>query len=216
MVKEATLTSKDRREHEKLATREKILEAAREMFNQDGVEATTMRAIADRIGYTATAIYYHFRDKDALLLELCYRDFSALGRAIALAGHIADPIERLRAVGMAYVEFGLENESQYRFMFMTPTRTVTPDEVGLARGNPEEDAHAFLMLTVQEAIGLGRIRPELTDANLLANMLWGSVHGIVSLYISKKHDAWVDFGDPRALARATIDAVLRGVLVEAR
>ena len=55
MVKETLSPSTHRREQEKLATREKILEAAREMFNENGVDATTMRAIADRIGYTATA-----------------------------------------------------------------------------------------------------------------------------------------------------------------
>lgn len=213
MVKDATLTSKDRREQEKLATREKILDAAREMFGDAGFEATTMRAIADRIGYTATAIYYHFKDKEELLRELCYRDFSQLGQVIAQAASIKDPIERIRHTGLAYVEFGLRNPSQYKFMFMTrhAENVATPENVPIDVTNPEENAYAFLMQCVADAINEKRIRPEMCeDANHIANMLWAAVHGVVSLHIIKSHDPWVDWGDPRHLAELMIDAVIRG------
>jgi AcrR family transcriptional regulator len=213
MVKEAVLSpSKQRREEEKLATREKILEAARDMFSEVGVEATTMRAIADRIGYTATAIYYHFKDKDALLLELCHRDFSQLGHLIAQAGSIKDPIERIRRTGLAYVEFGLTNPAQYKFMFMTDHRAVHPEEVGLPKGNPEEDAYAFLQQCVADAINQQRIRPELCeDPNRIANMLWSCVHGVVSLHMIKCHDHYVEWGDPRELAKVMVETVIRGI-----
>ena len=216
MVKDSTLAtaatpSKDRREQEKLATREKILDAAREMFNENGVEATTMRAIADRIGYTATAIYYHFKDKDALLLELCHCDFGQLARILSQAGALPDPIDRIRAIGMAYVDFGLTNPSQYKFMFLTESRSVTPEEVHLHKGNPEEDAYAFLVSTVKEALAQGRFRAEYTDPIAIANILWSSVHGVTALYMTKKHDAWVEFGDPRQLAAMMIDVTTRGL-----
>ena len=213
MVKEAVLSpSQERREQERLATREKILEAAREMFTEVGVEATTMRAIADRIGYTATAIYYHFKDKDTLLLELCHRDFGQLGRLIAQAGSVRDPIERIRQTGMAYVDFGLQNPSQYKFMFMTPTRAVTPEESGLDKNNPEENAYAFLLQSVADAINQGRLRPEACEnPTHVANMLWAAVHGVVSLQMTKKHDHYCDWSEPRAVAQLTIDTVIRGI-----
>lgn len=218
MVKEAVASpSKERREQERLATREKILEAARDMFNDVGVEATTMRAIADRIGYTATAIYYHFKDKDALLLELCYRDFGQLGRVIAMAGSIQDPIERIRQTGMAYVDFGLQNPSQYKFMFMTETRAVTPEESGIDRSNPEENAYAFLQQCVADAINQGRLRPEACEnPTHVANMLWAVVHGVVSLQMVKKHDHYCDWSEPRRVAELTIDSVIRGITVPGR
>jgi len=59
-----------RRERERAETRGKILDAARRMFVLKGYEGTTMRAIAAKIGYTPTAIYHHFKDKDALVAEL--------------------------------------------------------------------------------------------------------------------------------------------------
>src|SRR5688500_15821418 len=96
-----------------------ILDAARELFVERGVEAVTMRAVAERIEYTPTAIYHHFRDKHTLLVELCVTDFRRLGHVFQRLGRVADPIDRLRHFGNAYVEFGLANPSHYRFMFMT-------------------------------------------------------------------------------------------------
>src|SRR5918996_6155556 len=111
--------SVERRTRERAETRERILEAAREMFVELGYEATTMRAIADRIEYTPTAIYHHFRNKEALLSELCGQDFRALVSAFQRIGRIEDPVERLRRAGRTYVEFGLEHPMQYQLMFMT-------------------------------------------------------------------------------------------------
>jgi AcrR family transcriptional regulator len=201
--------TKERRERERLETRDKILEAAREMFATQGIEATTMRAIAQRIEYTPTAIYHHFKDKDALIIELCHSDFSRLGRQFTQMERIEDPVERLRRIGMAYVEFAIHNPHHYQIMFMTRTPAHEhPDK------NPEEDAYGFLLATVQEGLDAGRFRPELTDAHQLAQMTWSSVHGIISLQIAKCHDPWVEWRDLRKTALAIIDALIRGILRE--
>jgi AcrR family transcriptional regulator len=51
-------------------TRERILDVARELFIEQGFEATSLREIADRLGFTKAALYYHFKSKDELLLAL--------------------------------------------------------------------------------------------------------------------------------------------------
>src|SRR5256885_12589944 len=112
--------SAQRRQREKESLREKILGTAREMFASEGVEAVSMRKIAGRIEYSATAIYQYFPDKDALLREICERDFAALAEAAVRVAREADPLARLRKLGRAYVEFALEHPSSYRLMFMTP------------------------------------------------------------------------------------------------
>ena len=60
-----------------------ILDAARELFATEGYEAVTMRRIADRIEYSPTAIYFHFKDKESLVRELC--DAIANGDGVAHA-----------------------------------------------------------------------------------------------------------------------------------
>src|SRR4029453_6098074 len=111
---------KERRTREREQTKSRILDAAREMFVDDGIEAVTMREIAKRIEYTPTAIYHHFRDKQALIQELCLIDFRAVAEGFQKIGRIEDPGDRLRRMGPPYVDNPLEPPSHYRFMFMTP------------------------------------------------------------------------------------------------
>lgn len=201
-----------RRERQKAETRQAILDAARELFVTEGVEATTMRAIAAKIGYTPTAIYHHFRDKDALIVELCLADFSALGQAMRRIGRIEDPIERLRRMGMAYTEFAMENPSQYRFMFMTPLDHQQINPHGELMSMPDEDAYQFLFATVQEGIERGLYRPELDDPVELAQMFWGGIHGIVALWFTHCGDPHITLHDPRRTVRTMCDNMIRGAL----
>lgn len=199
--------SRERRLREKLGTRERILDAARELFAERGVEAVTMREIARRIDYTATAIYHHFSDKNALLQELCAVDFKALAFEMVKIGHIDDPIERLRRIGLAYVDFAIAHPAHYRFMFLTPKPEIPqPEHIG----NPEEDSYAFLRMTIADAIARGRFRAEFTDVDQLAQMMWATVHGIVSIQIVKSGAKWIEFRDTRDTAEQMIDAMLRG------
>ena len=204
---------RDRRSRERELTKSRILDAAREMFVQDGVEAVTMREIAKRIEYTPTAIYHHFRDKQALIEELCLVDFRGLAQAFQKIGRIEDPGERLRRIGLAYIDYALEHPSHYRFMFMTPKPLLPESSFGISDGEPDSHAYGVLRATVAEGIAQGRFRPEFTDAEELAQILWAGVHGIASLYIVKggkgDHVAW---RDARETGRAMVDVLMRGTM----
>ena len=202
---------KERREREREEIRTRILDAARELFANEGVESVTMRRIADRIEYSPTAIYFHFRDKEALLAELCDCDFRAFAQEFFVIAQIADPVERLRAAGHAYISFGLKNPSHYRLMFMTPKVA----ESTLTKGNPEEDAYAFLKLNVAELMEKGRVRDDLTDVDLVAQVIWSAVHGLVSLEIAKCKDEWVEWRPIEDRARTVTDMIINGLLKEA-
>lgn len=199
----------ERRVRDPEETRERILEAAREMFAAQGVAAVTMRAIAKRIGYTPTAIYHHFRDKQELITEICHRDFGALAQRFTRIGRIEDPVERVRRLGLAYVDFAVEHPSHYTVMFMMRTHH---DHDRDSRGNPEKDAYALLLHTVQEGIERERFRPEFTDAHELSQILWAGIHGVVSLHIAKGDDPWIEWRDARETSRTMVDVLLRGVV----
>jgi AcrR family transcriptional regulator len=53
--------------------RERILDVALELFNDQGYDATSLREIAERLGITKAAIYYHFQSKADILFELHLR-----------------------------------------------------------------------------------------------------------------------------------------------
>jgi AcrR family transcriptional regulator len=203
------LGPRERREREREETRTKILDAARDLFAAEGYEAVTMRRIAEKIEYSPTAIYFHFRDKETLLKELCENDFLTLAQQFGSMEKIADPIEKLRATGRAYLQFGVTHPNHYRLMFMTPHPPIEPDEV--QRGNPEEDAYAFLKAIITQAIAQKRFKPEHKDVELVAQTIWAGVHGVISLHIAKQTDAWVEWRSLEKRAAAMIDLLVEGL-----
>lgn len=208
------MTTKERRAREMQETREKILDAAREMFAEEGFDAVTMRAIAERIEYTPTAIYHHFKSKKALLAEICMHDFERLARHFNASIATRDPIGRILGSGEAYLEFAEKHPSQYRFMFMTVFPSVEFDEEYIEGhvGNPERDAYAFLRESCREAIAQGLVRPEIGDADQLAQILWSGVHGIISLHIVKGRESWIPWSELHGSALLAMRVMMRGVL----
>jgi AcrR family transcriptional regulator len=203
------LGPRERRVREREEIRGKILDAARDLFVAEGYDAVTMRKIADRIEYSPTAIYFHFRDKEALLKELCETDFRSLAHQFAAMQEISDPMEKLKATGHAYLQFGLDYPNHYRLMFMTPHPPVDANQDD--KGNPEQDAYAFLREIVAQGLAAKRFRPEYNDVDLIAQTVWSGVHGVISLHIAKCNDDWVDWRSIEERAKVMIDVLVDGL-----
>ena len=208
---------KERREREKVATRDLILDAARELFVSEGYEGVSMRKVAEKIEYSPTAIYVHFADKEELFRELCHQDFAHLAQVFQSAALPEDPIKRLKHIGKRYVEFGRQYPNHYRLMFMTPHPHTELDERDCeVKGNPEVDAYALLKHGVQQAIDAGSFHSEIDDAELVSQTLWAAVHGVISLHIAKHFsDSWVDWRPLEQRVELMLDAVLSGLRKEA-
>jgi AcrR family transcriptional regulator len=206
--------SRDRRERDRAELREKILDAARELFAEYGYEGVSMRKIAQHIEYSPTSIYLHFADKETLFRELCYSDFQLLSREFAVMAETKSPAVRLRQIGEAYVRFGASHPFHYRMMFMTPppvNRCAGEERLEQAKGNPETDAYAFLKWTVTEAANEGFLREDLTDIELVSQTLWAGVHGVTSLEIVMHGDECLPWRPLEDRARAMLDAVINGI-----
>ena len=201
---------KERRQRERTEIREKILDAALEFFANQGAEGVTMRALADAIEYSPPVLYAHFRDKDAIIQELCFRQIRELGKVFVTFADL-DPLERLRRVGYSYVDFAIEHPSHFRFLFLTahPLQVDMDEE---EKNDPQRHAYAFLRQAAADAIGAGLFRPQYTDVEEIAQLCWGSAHGLVALQNVKGSDAWVDWRDARTTARRLIDVTLDGLV----
>jgi AcrR family transcriptional regulator len=119
--------------HQALAEvrRRSVLDAARAVFFELGMEKTSMREIAQRAGYTVGALYSYFASKEevygALLAESLERLNACVQQALA---DRADPRERLRRGATAFFDFYRENPRDldlgfYLFQGMNP-RGLTP------------------------------------------------------------------------------------------
>jgi AcrR family transcriptional regulator len=195
----------DRRERQKLALRQEILTAARELFAKEGYENVSMRRIAEKIEYSPTTIYLYFRDKDELLHEMCTETFALLTRKLTkLLGTAGDPVDKLRMGLKAYVQFGLKHPNHYFTTFMQPAAKC--GEEHQYEGSPGADAFQKLVEGVTACVQARRFRE--TDVLAISQSLWMVTHGITSLLISFGADfPWVERD---RLIDLTVENALRG------
>jgi AcrR family transcriptional regulator len=196
--------------------REALLEAAIDIIDDEGTGNLTIRHLADRVGVSHAAPAYHFKDKSALLVAVATEGFRRLGeyfqRSLSSAD-LADPAERVRQLGHAYIDFALSHPSHYRVMFgpdLSGMKIDDPEFVNVASG-----AFGFLHETMRE------IYPDFSEAdpaqspgeegmNSLTAALsaWSTVHGIVMLWIDGtlqcQFEEWTD-ETYRAVGRAIAD-----------
>ena len=205
---------KPKTELERQPLRTLIMDAARELFVSRGVEAVTMREIAKRIGYSATSIYLHFADKEALIRAVCDTDFLAL--ADALRNNLAnnDPVERMLAIGRDYAAFALNYPNHYRMMFMTEHPPCDPASSSIQKNNAEQDAYFQLKTVVNDVFLAGKFRPDLTDADLIAQTIWAGMHGVCALQISMANDIWVNWATIEQRLKMMQLSLMRGLLHE--
>lgn len=183
------------------ALRAEIVRAARGLMaaapTADGV---SIRAVASAVGVTAPSIYRHFTDKDDLLTAVVVDVFDELDRAmVAATADIEEPLERLKAHGLAYVRFALDHPEHYRLALMD--RCPRPDIDGvLAAG-----CWVHFTSAVQACLDAGVFAPQPAEAITLD--LWSAAHGIASLLIVKP---FLAFGDPMAVADRALTAAAYG------
>lgn len=198
-------------EAEKLAARVQILDAARELFVAKGVEAVTMREIAKKIGYSATTIYLHFKDKESLIHVLCLTDFKTLGVELAMILQNPEPIARLVDLGAAYARFALAFPNHYRMMFMTEKPANVIDENDI---DPSWDAYKLLNDVVNDVFQAGYFQSQHDNPEMIAQTLWAAIHGVCSLEITMKNDCNIAWCEVTERVQFMQKIMLRGLLKE--
>ena len=98
-------------------TRDRILDAARNLFDAEGEAGLSMRRIATVVGITPMAIYRHYADKDALKNALMLHGFAAWEARVGTIA-VTDPLAWLAALGEAYLDFALTQPRRYEAAFL--------------------------------------------------------------------------------------------------
>jgi AcrR family transcriptional regulator len=131
-----------------------------------------------------TALYLHFPDRDALVAAAVDRGFAAFNEAILAAAATDEPRARLRAMGLAYLDFVERQPALYSVIFSA--RRTTEREGG--DGGPVDRGEALDALVVAVAALLPEdARAEARD---LALALWAALHGYATLSARTGVDSW--------------------------
>jgi AcrR family transcriptional regulator len=129
-----------------------ILDAAREVFEADGLDGASLRAIAAKAGYTPAALYFHFPSKEAIYAEVLRESLANLGQAVALSIQRGKaPAERLRAAAMAFFRFYDDNPRDLDLGFYLFRGGMKPHGLGKARDEMLNGALAAALRPIAEA-----------------------------------------------------------------
>ncbi len=161
------------------AFRDDLCRVATRHFAESGYAGVTLRGLAAELGCSPMTPYRYFRNKEhifAVVRSEALRRFAARVRDAAASEN--DPLERIVAIGRAYVRFACDEPDSFRIMFdlLQPESDDYP-EVGEAL----EEAWSVLGSTVDAAIASGRIEG---CAATIAHVCWANVHGLATLHLA--------------------------------
>ena len=156
--------------------RRTLLHTSRQLLDDEGPSALSMREVARRAGCTHQAPYHYFADRETILAALVAEGFDDLALRLHAAHRLA-PTQGVRAAlvgsGRAYVAFALEQPGVFRIMFRPdvcdPSRFPAAQEAG-ARARAELD-------TLTQIVHGAKATPA------LATSLWAHVHGLACLLV---------------------------------
>lgn len=194
------------------AVRGRILREALFIINEEGYGSLSMRKLARRLGFTAKTIYNYYSNKDELYLMALIEGFQQLTREFRASYESnGSPVEKLHSAVHAYVRWGIENKHYYNIMFSMDTPKYA-DYLG-TKMEPVADRQnrtALEVASISAAILTeiadynGSLSREEVTYRLL--QLWSTLHGMVSLYISR---VYLEVGDLKVAFERIIEDVLK-------
>ncbi len=166
----------ERKERQKKEVRDRILESAWHMVNEDGWQSLSIRKIADAIEYSVPVVYDHFENKEAILNEFNIRGFKLLGDKLKEAKdqHVGSA-DQFEAIAYAYWDFAFQNKEYYQLMYglgMPSCESLTnvPELMAFI-----DTIHSTITQLLTEAGN--------TEANswMKVHSFWSMLHGLVSI-----------------------------------
>jgi len=157
-----------------------LIDAAAQLIAEQGVDALTLREVAQRVGVSRMAPYRHFDDKSALLAAVAQEGLRKLTSYLMTVHEqtAAEPIDKLRAMGVAYVRYATAHPAYYRVMFgpFFDDKQAYPELY--------QDATACFNVLVQMLVTCQQTGPvRLSEPVQLAQIVWAQVHGLSMLLI---------------------------------
>lgn len=172
-----------------------------------------MRAIAGRLGISATALYQHFESKASILREIRLHGIRLLMEQLGAAMDSDDRAVRLRDMCRAYVQFARTNPWLYKLLFQSDD----VDWAALPQDERQEAMQPFehARRTFAEGVERGVLRDDL-DVDQAALLTWASLHGLASLVlqgrITEHHPAF-PVPDLEAFSALFVDTLVRAFVV---
>jgi AcrR family transcriptional regulator len=196
---------RERQDRERQAVRQAILDAARDLFVNEGYRNVSIRKIAERIEYSPAAIYSYFPSKDDIFFALAEEGFRRLDAKVRSVLRDADPLAEMRACWWAYYEFSKEHREFFELMFVDRSvPQITEQWTGLAFVHQMLE---FAAARIQRCVDAGVFHPD-TNAEVAMHLIWGALTGPAVIGSGCR---LAPGEDPDALARDILELAIAGL-----
>jgi AcrR family transcriptional regulator len=180
-----------RRIEERERRRGEILDAAESLYAKEGWESVTVDQVARGARLSRALVYVYFKDKQALLFAVGERAMTLLrDRFIAAAAGPATGVEKIEAIGRAYMAYAFEFPHYFDFCsrfqaYSTSTDADAPDLGCEAAG---DEVIGVVVQAIESGIRDGSVRPDIGNPVTFAVTLWAFTHGLIQLAMAKGRD----------------------------
>lgn len=179
----------ERRQEEKDRRRTEIVDAADMLYRELGWDAVTMDGVARRARLSRALVYVYFKDKDDLHLAIAVRALETLETRFREASERhGRGIDKLEALGRAYMAYGHEFPHYFdacaRLEYQTPSggELSERERVCCKAGSR---VHAVVVEALEAGQADGTIRRDLGDLAVTSRVLWGFMHGLIQIAMTK-------------------------------
>ena len=203
---------KERREREREQRKISILDTARALLLEKGLDATSINQIAKLSEMSVGSIYFYYKNKEELFAELQVEGLELLHQTICRAGEgELTPEEKIRSIARAYLRFSEEHKNYFDVInyFLTSPATIFPPDLK-DRIDSRGNASIFtLTKALQEGIDRGDFKP--VDPRRQAIILWGTFHGMIQL--KKLEKTILSKNEHQSLYMEALDRFLDGLRI---
>ena len=197
------------------AIKEGMLEHATDLICDQGYKGFSMRKLAARLGIAAKTIYNYYHNKDEIYLAILTKGFERLYDSLLAAQQShPEPLDQLRAMTRAYLDFGLENSNLYSLMFTwvvpkykdyvgTEMEPIAQVELETALKPP-----ILFIETIKACAACSEAGTPLSDeeARIIMIQFWTQAHG----YVAGINNTLMDYmhEDPLSLKERMLDTIM--------
>jgi AcrR family transcriptional regulator len=161
--------------------KEEFITIAMNVIAKEDVDKLTLKILSDATGTSRSAIYKHFKNKDALIETIIEKGFEQFDAETTL--HLRDEskalIDKFYLTGKLYVEFAIQNPNLYRLLFGKKYAHIREELLSIK--DADCSGFAALQKTVEDGQKQGILKKE--DSYKQAIVIWATMHGFSSLII---------------------------------
>lgn len=167
--------------------RQSLLDNSAQLLREEGVEALSLRRLAELSGVSRAAPYHHFKDKQALLAAVAEQGFTQLA---GLLQHVVSNEQvaleqRLQQAVLGYLDFAQTQPALYQLMFgQTLWASASSDHHEASTTQFQRTAKDCFRQYVDLFERLQQQNPRSASGNNAlrsAQLLWASLHGLATL-----------------------------------